>query len=586
MKNKFLLIFFTLIAALCCATALAACEDIENDGHEHRYGKWKTDENFHWYECKVEGCGKITAKGAHTDDNEDGQCDICGYVVGKAITLGLEYTETSGGYSVTGKGTSTDTDIYIPSEHNGKPVVAISDCAFHYNKAITSLTIYENLKSIGKEAFDDCINLTRVDIGSKEISIGDYAFDGCISLEEIAIPDEVIYIGYKAFNDCAKLQLTEYDNAFYLGNTDNPFTALITPKDKNITSCSVNESTNLISSSAFSGCNKLANIALPDGVKFICDNAFANCNSLKSIAIPKSVTSISDYTFGCCTNLESVSLPDSLTSIGIYAFDECSSLAKITIPYGVKAIGERAFYRCDKLKTITIPGSVESIEKFSFGDCKNLTSVILENGVKSIKASSFRSCQSLVSVIIPQSVNYIEDYAFSDCWVTTKYCEHLSKPDGWSDDWCNAQNSVVWNYKNNEVASDGYIYKIINNIRYALKDNQAIVTRQPYDEMTELVIPSTVEYNGNTYKIISIEASAFYYSEKLTSVSITSNITSLGFGAFLNCPKLKDLTYSGTKQQWNEVEKNIWWKPRHTLTVHCTDGEIIDDNEYAPIPMD
>ena len=49
-----------------------------------------------------------------------------------------------------------------------------------------------------------------------------------------------------------------------------------------------------------SGCAKLENVTIANGVKSIGWGVFENCTSLKSINIPNSVTSISGETFAYC----------------------------------------------------------------------------------------------------------------------------------------------------------------------------------------------------------------------------------------------------------------------------------------------
>ena len=63
------------------------------------------------------------------------------------------------------------------------------------------------------------------------------------------------------------------------------------------------------------------------------------------------VTVIGDYAFSGCNELTSVRLPEGLTAIGEYAFSDCYGLTSLTLPEGLTAIGEYAFIGCSGLPT-------------------------------------------------------------------------------------------------------------------------------------------------------------------------------------------------------------------------------------------
>ena len=71
----------------------------------------------------------------------------------------------------------------------------------------------------------------------------------------------------------------------------------------------------------------------------------------------------------------------------------------------------------------------------------------------------------------------------------------------------------------------------------------------------DVVIPSTVTYNGTTYTVTSIGAHAFTdYNTKtgttgsaVTSVTIPSSVTSVDYNAFYTCTKLKEATIECTE---------------------------------------
>ena len=62
-----------------------------------------------------------------------------------------------------------------------------------------------------------------------------------------------------------------------------------------------------------------------------------------------------------------------------------------------------------------------------------------------------------------------------------------------------------------------------------------------------LKIPSTIKYNGVTYKVTSIGRSAFYECTGLTSVTIPNSVTSIGSSAFYGCYNLRTIySYAAT----------------------------------------
>ena len=128
------------------------------------------------------------------------------------------------------------------------------------------------------------------------------------------------------------------------------------------------------------------------GVKVIGDWAFSDCNSLTSINIPNSVTTIGDSAFSGCKSLVNINIPNSVTTIGEYAFSDCNSLTSINIPNSVTTIGDSAFWGCDSLTNINIPNSVTTIGNWGLGACKSLTSITIPNSVVIIIGNPFLHC--------------------------------------------------------------------------------------------------------------------------------------------------------------------------------------------------
>ena len=241
--------------------------------------------------------------------------------------------------------------------------------------------------------------------------------------------------------------------------------------DKEITS---------IGNKAFSRCQSMTSVTIPDSVTEIGHVAFAFCTSLTNITIPNSVTEIGHEAFAFCTSLTNITIPNSVTKIGMAVFTGClnlttfygkyassdnrclivngvlnsfapAGLTKYTIPNGITAIGYFAFAGCENLTSVTIPNSITSIERSAFWGCENLTSVTIPNSITKIGESTFYCCKNLTSVTIPNSVTEIEDSAFSfsglisvtipnsvtkigksafmNCWrLTSVYCKSTTSP--------------------------------------------------------------------------------------------------------------------------------------------------------------
>ncbi len=275
---------------------------------------------------------------------------------------------------------------------------SIGSYAFYNCSSLTSVTIGNSVTSIGMDAFSHCSSLTSVTIGNSVTSIGDQAFFHCSSLTSVTIGNSVTSIGDVAFSGCDNLQYNEYDNAYYLGNEDNPYVVLVKAKSSDITSCTINENTKVIYGDAFRNCTSLTSITIPDSVTSIGSSAFSGCSSLTSVTIPNSVTRIFWWAFFGCSSLTTITIPDSVTSIESYTFYNCTSLTSITIPVSVTRIGEHAFYNCSSLTSVTIGNGVTSIGYEAFSGCTSLTSVTIPDSVTSIGSYAFYNCSSLTKI--------------------------------------------------------------------------------------------------------------------------------------------------------------------------------------------
>ncbi len=265
--------------------------------------------------------------------------------------------------------------------------------------------------SIGERAFEDCTNLTSIDIPNSVTSIGEEAFVGCEALTSITIPDSVTTIGDYAFSGCDSL-----------------------------TSINIPNSVTSIGNDAFFECKKLTAIHIPASVTSIGNNPFSSCEALETITVDENNT-VYNSANNCNAIIETASntliagfnvtdIPSTLTGIGDCAFYECKGLTSINIPNSVTSIGNDAF-ALSGLTSITIPNSVTSIGDCAFYECKGLTSVTIPNSVTSIGESAFLGCEALTSITIPDAVKSIGVWAFSDCSGLTDIYVKRTNPAGY-----------------------------------------------------------------------------------------------------------------------------------------------------------
>ena len=417
----------------------------------------------------------------------------------------------------------------------GDSVTSIGSSAFYNCSNLASITIPNSVTSIGEDAFYNCSSLTSVTIPNSVTSIGSYAFENCTSLTSITISNSVTSIGYYAFRGCTILTI-------YCEASSKPSGW---DSHWNYSNCPV-----VWNCEVTKGCV----YTVIDGIRYALKDNKATVaeqpRSIKEANIPTSivykgqtypVTSIGNSAFSGCTSLTSITIPNSVTSIGNYAFYGCSNLTSVTIPNSVTSIGYDAFYNCTSLTSITIPNSVTSIGSSAFRGCTSLTSITIPNSVTSIRNYAFYGCSNLTSVTIPKRVTSIGDSAFRGCTSLIIYCVASSEPFGWDSDWNYSNRPVVWNCNNNDVADDGYIYTVIDGIRYALKDIEATVAKLPRS-IKEANIPTSIVYKGQTYPVTIIGDDAFYNCSSLTSITIPNSVTSIGSYAFSDCSSLTSIT--------------------------------------------
>ena len=297
---------------------------------------------------------------------------------------------------------------------------------------------------------------------------------------------------------------------------------------------------------AFSGCNNLTKLIIPNTVTSIGNSALNGCSVLESITIPfvgekAGVTTKETgqypfgYIFGSTSYMGGAATEqhyygDSIrqTTTSIYYIP--ISLKNVTVAGGNILYG--AFYNCENLTNIMLPKDIDLIESASFYACHSLTSVVLSERITSIGSSAFEYCSQLVSVVIPANVTTIGKKAFNGCY---KLVEVINKSNldivkGSENYGYIAYNALnVKSYGASDIIDkSGYLFYKYDDTNYLL---------EYIGDITDLNLPAT--YNDEDYEIYKY---AFYDKKSLMNVTIPNSVTVIHSYAFGKCIGLTNIT--------------------------------------------
>lgn len=178
----------------------------------------------------------------------------------------------------------------------------------------------------------------------------------------------------------------------------------------------------------------------------------------------------------------------------------------VKISKGITSIGSLAFYGCTALQAIGIPNSVEKINDKAFLDCTALRFVDLSDNLKFIGQRAFYNCEDLQTLELPNGLEVISAKAF-----------YL----------CRSIRSVIIPSSVTQLGAQAFSY-------------------------CEQLI--RVEINA---PITQIPEWCFYGCENLTQIKIPSTVTEIGTYAFKSCDSLYTVSYSGNKEQSNDIRNQI-----------------------------
>lgn len=409
-------------------------------------------------------------------------------------------------------------------------------------------------------------------IANRLTLIGAASFAGSQSLESITLPDKVSGIMANAFQGCVKLN-----------------------------SINIPAGVTCIPDYGFEGCIALKNPVMSDTVNTICPFAFANCSSLEIKNLPADLTNVGNAAFYNCDSLTEITLPGKVNSIGSQSFAGCDKLAKLTAPVGLTSIGSGAFVgdpltiychggspiyqyatsnRISTVPTFTVnffsdTNALLKTEEVVYGSAATPPDWGNRPGYKMTWSAPYNPVTSDLNIYAlyarAYNVTFIDKYNNRTEVVQVDERQSAKAPK-----WTLEGYSLSWSDTFNYITSDKVIYAqwkdpktgfvITEDVVFPLPKGTAFDNGKakfkvrtsdiqaptatymyPLTDATEEVVkvPSTVNYQGVTYKVVTVAENAFKGNDKITQVKLGTNVKYIKPSAFEDCKNLgKIIIYS------------------------------------------
>lgn len=257
-------------------------------------------------------------------------------------------------------------------------------------------------------------------------SIGDRACSGWTYLSSVTISDNVTSLGADSFYNTYRIEHLKIGS----GITQIPSYAFYHTGSSASTKPDLDLSANVglnVGNNAFYYCY-FNNVIFPKNCT-LSSNSFMYCSastlSFGSGTIISKVGTYS-YTFGN-SKISNIDL-NGVTLIGDYAFKKTSGFTSITIPSSVTTFGSNAFASISGLNSVTIDYASNATLKSSQFTGSSITSLTIGSHPTSIGDSMFRKCTGLTSIVIPSNISSINGYAFDGCSGLTSITVHSVTP--------------------------------------------------------------------------------------------------------------------------------------------------------------
>lgn len=437
-------------------------------------------------------------------------------------------------------GNAFDGCIYL-KEINLGSVVTVGGEAFQGCVSLTDISWSNKLTTIGESAFAKCTSLLKLAFPASLTTIGEYAFNGCSALKEILFPDGLITIGKFSFMDCVDLpEITLPVKLATLG-------ARAFQGCTNVTKITVNSTT----------LNNMSNAYGENGQPFY---KVGTTTSGTEVIFGDGCTRVPERMFCAysgpesAANITSVTMADTVTEIAPQAFKDCIYLTDVDTGNGVATIGEYAFSGCTKLASVTLSDSLTSIANHAFYNCSKLENVVLPSSLSKLGEYAFEGCVSFTEITLPAKLTTLGARAFQNCTNVSKITVNSISLANMSNAY--GVNGQPFYGVGTATAGTAVVFgdgctRVPERLFYVHDSSSVpanIVSVEVADTVTEVAAMAfkgcvhlkTVDLGNG---VASVGESVFNGCTELTSVALSDTLTGIGSFAFQNCAKLGNVTF-------------------------------------------
>lgn len=245
------------------------------------------------------------------------------------------------------------------------------------------------------------------------------------------------------------------------------------------------------------------------------------------------VTAINEGAFSWCQNITGIKIPDSVSVIGSDAFLHCENLTDLTLPSDLTYIGVQAFFFCGGTSDITIPVKTKKIEAYAFF----MGRITILNPECIISDGAF---------VNPATEICGYDGSTAEAYANEHGLQFESLgacPFPFTPVTTAVTETTATVTTTTEPASAQYEEVKEGNLNFRVYPDHAVLVRSVVKVDEDIVIPSHVQnvpvtILGNGYSSTFSGGTAFVYFKKLT---IPDTVVSIEKGALEECRGIEEL---------------------------------------------